>query len=399
MEKREKNKNNIRILIAVLFLIVIASGFIAGIIMGKEKKKTENANNNYEVEEPVIIKLEQRLEYGQDITDETFSVSIEEKEIEAKFADLDPAVDTMKIGKTIHKFELEEITFEVTVFVEDTNMPNINGVKDTIEFEFEGEDVDLEKELKKLITAEDIIDGDLDVVFNIEEEEKHRYNVTAEAKDLNDNKTIETFKVVIKILEKEKEQAEKKEEKTSKDTSTAQAEKKPSKPKSEKPKQSKPKQEKPKQNKPKQEKPKKEEPKKESPKEEPNEEYQCGGGVIGIGDPRPVFPPLDDPIGPLPEGASLIKKESQSYHRYSYTKSIPGGGSITETAASYDFCEYSITMLGKDDNGQSFISSYNVERDQVHFTFIGEPPTFNDPDYIYVFYEVGRAFAKAYGMK
>lgn len=383
--------------IVVLIVLVFVGSFVS-------KGKSEESNDDIDMNEPTKVAIEQKIEYGDDIQDKTFTVHTEDGTKEANFADLDPEIDTMTIGKTEHKLKLEDETFDVTVVVEDTKKPVIKGVKDVIELE--GEEVSVEKELKKLITAEDPVDGELDVVFESEEDKdnENSYNVMAEATDENGNKTTEGFEVVVKVVVKEEkeEKADKKDvanksssvvSKSENDTSKPkQEEAKKETPKQEKPKQEKPKQEEPKQEKPKQEKPKQEKPKEEKPKQE---EYQCSG-VIGPGDPPPNFPPLNDPKGPLPNGASLINKE-KSYHYYSYNRTLPGGGSISIATVSYGMCYLSVIIDGKDNNGKIFGSEYLIDEDKVLHTYIVEKPEFTNDD-ISVLFEVGRAFAEAYGM-
>lgn len=162
-------------------------------------------NKGEEIDESKEVSIEQKLEYGADIKDKTFTFEVDEADRQADFAHLNPEVNTMETGKTEHKLELENVKVNVTIIVEDTQFPVIKGVKETIEFE--GEQVDIEKELGKLITAQDPVDGELDVVFDIEEdkEKEKNYGVTANATDANGNKTTEKFNVMVKIPEKEVE--------------------------------------------------------------------------------------------------------------------------------------------------------------------------------------------------
>lgn len=394
-DRRKKNKNSKKVLMISVGIIVLIVAVTMGIITSKGK--SEEANKDIEIKKPTRIAAEQMVEYGDDIIDKTFTIHMEDGKQEINFADLDPEVDTMSVGKTEHQLELEDVIFDVTIVVEDTIKPVLKGLTDVIELE--GGEVNIE-ELNKLITAEDPVDGKLHVTFEIKEEKdkEGNYIVTAEATDENDNKITETFKVVLKAVDKEEKAEEeitdKKDEKDKLSPVASKPKKETSKPKSAIQEQEKPKQEEPKKEEIKQEAPKKEKPKDEKTSEEI---YDCGGGIRRFGDSTPNYPPLNDPKGSLPSGASLINK-SKSYHEYSYNRSIPGGGSITEVAASYEVCYKSITILGEDDIGGSFIASYNVDMDEVSFTFFGERPTFTDPSYINIFYEVGRAFANAYGM-
>ncbi len=396
-------------IVGIVVLIVAAS---VGVLMSKGK--AEESNEVLDTKEPIKVSIEQKVEYGDDIVDKTFTIHMEDESKEANFVDLDPEVDTMTVGNTEHRLELEDEIFDVTVVVEDTQKPVIKGVKDVIDFE--GEEVDIEEELKNMITAEDPVDGELDVVFEIQEdkEKENNYHVTAEATDENGNKTTERFEVVVKVVVKEEkeEKAEKKDEenksssvacKSENDTSKPKQETpkqetpkketpKQETPKKETPKQEKPKQEKPKQEEQKQEKPKQEEPKKEESKEE---EYQCSG-IIGPNDPPPNFPPLNDPKAPLPGGATLTNK-SKSYHEYSYNRSLPGGGSISKVNVSYAMCYLSVGLSGKDNNGDIFSSEYLIDEDKLLHTYFVSKPEFTAEDRSILF-EVGRAFAKSYGL-
>jgi hypothetical protein len=413
-------KMSSKALLSIMGILVIVIAVTVGITMSKNNaaKSMEQA----EMEEPTVINIEQTLEYGEDIADKTFTVHTKEEEKEVNFTELNPEVDTMKVGKTEHKLQLDEETYDVIITVEDTQKPVIKGVKETIKLE--GEEVDVEAELKKMITAEDPVDGELEVTFIIEEKEdkENEYNVTAEAIDNNDNKTTEKFEVIVKIEEKEKEAkksnedskstASKSNESSSNNKSNAtSSEKKSSNSssnkssssssssnksssssssnKSETKAPSKPKQEKPKQEKPKQEKPKQEKPKDNSGSN------NSGTGVVGGNNALPEYPPLNNPSG-LPSGAKLISNESPTGHVYSYSRSLPGGGEITEVSAiSVD--EPIVMIKGKDNDGNNFMSQYAPVRNILeHYLFVSLPK-FTDDD-ILILYEVGREFGEAYKM-
>lgn len=134
------------------------------------------------------------------------------------------------------------------------------------------------------------------------------------------------------------------------------------------------------------------------PKQEtkPKEEKSNIGNPMSSWDkekPNFNFPPLKTPSA-LPGGATLISKISPAYHKYTYSRSLPGGGSITEVTASSEY-EDSIIMSGTDNNGESYNYKYIVSREVIQSTFF--LPKFTEDD-ISILYEVGRAFAKAYGM-
>lgn len=380
-------KMSSKALLSIMGILVLVIAVTVGITMSKNNaaKSMEQA----EMEEPTVINIEQTLEYGEDIADKTFTVHTKEEEKEVNFTELNPEVDTMKVGKTEHKLQLDEETYDVIITVEDTQKPVIKGVKETIKLE--GEEVDVEAELKKMITAEDPVDGELEVTFTIEEKEdkKYEYDVTAEATDNNDNKTTEKFAVMVKILEKKEEKKEEKKSEasssSSKESSKNTASASQSKSSSSSTNNSKPKTEsKPKQvSKPKQEKPKQEKPKNNSSS---NNSGNTGGSSN---------PPLNNPSG-LPSGAKLSVKEGPDHHVYSYSRSLSGGGKITSVSAVSAY-ESMIIMKGKDNDGNDFMSKYTPARGIVEHYVFGAPPKFTDKD-IEILYEVGEAFGRAYKM-
>src|SRR5690554_6046356 len=368
MKKREPNKNTKKLIIIVGIVVLIVAVAV-GVFMSQGK--AEKSNEDIDIKEPTKIAIEQILEYGDDIVEKTFTIHIEDETKQANFADLNPEVDTMKVGKTEHELELDEDKFEVTIKVEDTQKPVINGVEETIELK--GEKVDVEKELTKMITAEDPVDGELEVTFIIEEKEdkENEYNVTAEATDNNENKTTEKFEVIVKIEEKEKEAKKSNEDSkstasksnqsssnnksnvtssekkssnsssnkssssssSSKSGSSNKSSSSSSSSKSETKAPSKPKQEKPKQEKPK------------------NNSSSNSSGNTG-GNSGNNNPPLNSPSG-LPNGANLSHKEGPDHHVYSYSRSLPGGGKITQVSPVSAY-ESMIIMKGKDNDGNDF---------------------------------------------
>lgn len=157
--------------------------------------------------EPTVIEDKQILEYGDDLANQTFTFHHDEEEIEADFTAIDPEVDTMELGETEHLIELDGKEYLVTMLVEDTKMPVFNGIEEVLTFS--GEDVDIEEELKKQITAEDPVDGELEVSFEVTaDENEYTYDVEAKAIDKNENETVETFRVMveIKIVKEEREE-------------------------------------------------------------------------------------------------------------------------------------------------------------------------------------------------
>ena len=366
VKKREPNINTKKLLMIIVGIVVLIVAVAVGIFMSQSK--AEKSNEDIDIKEPTKIAIDQILEYGEDIVEKTFTIHMEDETKEANFADLNPEVDTMKVGKTEHELELDGDKFEVTIIVEDTQNPVIKGVKETIELE--GEKVDVEKELAKMITAEDPVDGELEVTFIIEkkEDKENEYNVTAEATDNNENKTTEKFEVIVKIEEK-KEEAKKSNEDSkstasnsnnksinsnSSSSSTSKSETKaPSKPKQEK----------------------------------PNKSGESTPDSSNVG------PTINGPKGSLPSGSSLTKKENSS-HTYAYRKNLPGGGSISEVIVSVESGENTVYIRGVDTNGNEFTGVYSPAKLDIVYLY-SLPATTSDG--FTTISDVGAEFAVAYG--
>src|SRR5690625_4386268 len=179
--RKKRNSKKLFIMIGTLFII------LSLLLAGCMKK------------EPTVIEDKQILEHGDDLANQTFTFHHDEEEIEADFMALDPEVDTMELGETEHLIELDGKEYLVTMLVEDTEMPVFNGIEEVLTFS--GEDVDIEEELKKRITAEDPVDGELEVTFEVTEgEDEYTYDVEAKTIDKNQNETVETFQVMVEII-------------------------------------------------------------------------------------------------------------------------------------------------------------------------------------------------------
>lgn len=87
------------------------------------------------------------------------------------------------------------------------------------------------------------------------------------------------------------------------------------------------------------------------------------------------------------------------HHDYNYSRSLPGGGSITNVTVSSSFGG-SAQMTGTDNDGNNFITSYRISHGKLEHTVIGPMgrPTFTQDD-ISLLFEVGRAFVRAYGLE
>lgn len=166
-----------------------------------------------EVKAPVLVfteNYELTFEYGTEVELEDLTVMLidiidaeasnyEELDLENFEIKTDEVGDfvtevTAKLGK-------KEKVFEVDYKVEDTELPTLSNVKD-LTFE---EGAEFEHEIK----AEDKVDGELEVTItgDYDMSKPGTYELTATAKDKNDNEVTEKFKVTIteKVVEPEPE--------------------------------------------------------------------------------------------------------------------------------------------------------------------------------------------------
>ncbi|MEK5068045.1 S-layer homology domain-containing protein [Sporosarcina sp. FSL K6-1508] len=129
------------------------------------------------------------------------------------------------------------------------------------------------------------------------------------------------------------------------------------------------------------------------PKPKPKPDKDCVEGLYGPGINSCIPEPNTTRPSYVPSGAKLIKDDGYSLV-YSYNKGLPGGGAIKEVIADYT---RNIVMLGTDNNGKSMMLNYQPERDVIQFTTFGEKPVVNTES-LSLLYEIGRDFAKGYGM-
>src|SRR5690625_145963 len=109
-----------------IIAIIVAVAVIVAVVF----LSTGNAEDSQdEIKDTIKVVIEEMIESREDIKDKTYTFNTEDEEKEAKFTDLSPEVDTMKISKTEHQLEMEDATFDVTIIVEDTKKPVISGVK------------------------------------------------------------------------------------------------------------------------------------------------------------------------------------------------------------------------------------------------------------------------------
>lgn len=390
--KRSSNKSSKKVPIIIIGVLVLIIAAAVGVFMSKSK--LGEANDNVDIEESTKAKIEQKVEYGDDIKDITFRINTENGEKEAKLVDLNPEVDTMKVGKTEHNLELKDEEFEVTVIIEDTQKPVIKGVKDVIELK--GEKVNVEKELNKLITAEDPVDGKVEVIFDINKDEKkeYNYNVIASATDKNNNNVSEKFEVILKNDKKKDEKAKDGKESNSKEESGNNDKSSSSNSNASKESQSDSNATADKSNKgnsnsdstkPKP-KPKEEAKPKSKPKEEvkpkPKEETESDTASLG------------KPSSAIPGGTSVIDSGSDYIH-YSYGTTLSGKGKIQEVGVSIPGPgRLSVMIIGLDIDGNEFMTK--KESVGANMSYMFGAPNFTDDDFMTID-SVAVQFLKAYG--
>ena len=186
--KNTENKNNKKLIIggAVAALVVAGSVvMVGGDFFEKDNKpSTESAV-------PVGLSPDKtaasyNVEYGEKLEGSTFSV----EDLDVKFDNLEPKVDSMKVGKTEHEATVNGKELLITVSVVDTEAPEFSGIQD---YTFP-EGTELQKELKSKISATDKVDGALEYTLTTVEKDA-KTEVTALAVDKNGNETKETFNV------------------------------------------------------------------------------------------------------------------------------------------------------------------------------------------------------------
>lgn len=129
------------------------------------------------------------------------------------------------------------------------------------------------------------------------------------------------------------------------------------------------------------------------PKPVPKPDKDCVEGIVGPG-VNTCPPDPSDMVRPnyVPSGAELI--EDTGYEQaYSYKKNLTGGGSIHEVVGSSE----TILMVGKDKKGESILAQYNPTRDTLSYLMAFKRPALTD-DGVRLLYEIGRDFAKGYGI-
>lgn len=172
-----------KIIIAVVGLIlVIAMGIGVYFVIDNNKIIEAKHNDIYTIEYGTDFDLEQVKYCYRD-----YDNNISELEI-----------DTFKMGGYGYPFKVKNTDMTLNVIVEDTIMPVIEG-------ELEYETMQFTKVDYKQLTANDLIDGSLNVSYegDVDFDIAGNYEVIAKAKDINGNETTAIIKIT--VIEKEKE--------------------------------------------------------------------------------------------------------------------------------------------------------------------------------------------------
>lgn len=185
-------KNNKLLVAASATVMLFAGG--AALLLGQDKTGANSQDVNV-VEAASKAKVKQTVEYGANLADKTFVVNTKDGKKEFLYKDLTAPVDTMKLGTQEYKLTKDKRTVEVELTVKDTKKPVIKGVQEKITLK---SNVDIDKQLAKVITAKDPVDGNVQVKFEIKQKpEGNQYDVVAKATDKNGNATSATFLVLI----------------------------------------------------------------------------------------------------------------------------------------------------------------------------------------------------------
>lgn len=161
------------------------------------------------------------LEYGDEVEDE-YPIMKNGKEFTIE---LPEEIDTMVVGESKHEVDLDGEKVEIKIKVEDTQHPLVSG-ENEFEIEVGTEREELEEVINENISAEDPVDGDLELSINYKEldlEKIGEYTIFVNAKDANGNRAfapgierteeekeliIEDGEVLINVVAKEKEEEE-----------------------------------------------------------------------------------------------------------------------------------------------------------------------------------------------
>ena len=370
--------NKQKAIVGVLIALVLTVG-----VVGVVKTFDKGLNNSEQPTTQEQRKLELTLDY-KETPKEEYVVNVDGDEIVIKVENVNPEIDTTKIGKTSHKVETDKETFSLSVVVKDNRTIELKGEK---EFTVEAGSItkeEFEQMLLENFDTEVEEDDKLDFSFTYPKEfdlnNEGEYEITVTARFLNNvkNKVSEKISVVVEAKEIAEEEPivdqetpkqeivdKGKDDKVASGGNSNTGSKTPNKPEP-KPQ---PKPEPKPQPKP--------EPKPEpTPQPEPQPE------------PTPPSSGREVPSG-IPSGASYAKGDDQS-HRFNYSSSLPNGGPVTR--ATVNFVKGQVIILGTDNSGRGFTAVYK----RTGLGFMYGVPDLEDADKD-ALRNIGSDFLSAYG--
>lgn len=182
-------------IIMVLSVIIIVAGGIGGYIwyQNDQKQKILDSIQLTFTDQTVI-------EYGSECRGEDL-VSKQSGKLEA------PQIDTMKIGKQTLEYKLSKgefsKTFQHVIEVKDTQSPEIKLSKDSVSLDY-GASFDMKK---YIVSVKDKIDGNL-VYISTDQLKDGQVNYYTYQEEVN-TKKAGTYKVIVKAVDKNKNESEK----------------------------------------------------------------------------------------------------------------------------------------------------------------------------------------------
>lgn len=231
MDKIKNMSKKQKVIAGLLLGATLVTIVFAGISTMKPKYDNENELTAQE-KLPELV-----LEYGDEIKDE-YLIMKNGKEFTIE---LPEEVDTMIVGESEYEIELDGEMVDVKIKVEDTQHPLVTGESE-FEVEVGIELEELEEVINEGVSAEDPVDGELDLSINYKEinlEKIGEYTIFINAKDKNGNRAyapgierteeeeeiiIKDGEVVIKVIDKEEEEEEEDSSETEKEPTTTERE-------------------------------------------------------------------------------------------------------------------------------------------------------------------------------
>ena len=349
-----KQKAIVGVLIALVLIVVV---------VGVVKTFDKGFNNSEQPTAQEQRKLELTLDY-KETPKEEYVVNIDGDEIVIKVENVNPEIDTTKIGKTSHKVETDKETFSLSVVVKDNRTIELKGEK---EFTVEAGSIskeEFEQMLLENFDTEVEEDDKLDFSFTYPKEfdlnNEGEYEITVTARFLNNvkNKVSEKISVVVEA----KEIAE---EEPIVDQET---------------------------------------PKQETVDKGKDDKVASGGnsntGSKTPNKPEPKPQPKPEPTPPssgrevpsgIPSGASYASGDDKS-HTFNYSSSLPNGGSVSSVTPN--FVKGRVIIGGIDNSGRGFSAVYKGKGYGVGFMY--GAPDLEDADKDALI-NIGRDFLSAYG--